>query len=78
MEVQSHAQEENQSRVNHRQWQIEIAHEWRERHHLPRLSDNEAITRHWGIEAEPLPRRRMNTSEHVQRLLKVWDTWKHK
>jgi hypothetical protein len=64
--------------MDHRQWQIEIAHEWRERHNLPRLPDNEAQRRYWGVEAEPLPRRRMNTSEHVQRLLKVWDTWKPK
>ncbi len=64
--------------MNHRQWQIEIAHEWRERHHLPRLSDDDAIARHWGIEAAPKPRSRMNTSGHMQRLLKVWDTWKQK
>lgn len=64
--------------MNHRQWQIEIAHEWRERHNLPRLSDEDALHRYWGVEAEPLPRRRMNTSEHMQRLLKVWDTWKQK
>lgn len=64
--------------MNHRQWQIEIAHEWRERHNLPRLSDDDAQRRYWGIEAEPKARRRMNTSEHMQRLLKVWDTCKQK
>lgn len=64
--------------MNHRQWQIEIAHEWRERHNLSRLSDDEAQRRYWGVEAEPKTRRRLNTSEHMQRLLKVWDTWKQK
>lgn len=64
--------------MNHREWQIEIAHEWRERHNLPRLSDDDAQRRYWGVEAVLLPRRRLNTSEHMQRLLKVWDTWKQK
>ena len=63
---------------SYRVFQIEIAHGWRVKHNLPTLSDNEALARHYGDKAIPLPRRRMNTSEHIQRLLKVWDTWKHK
>jgi len=67
--------------MDHRQWQIEIAHEWRDKHNLPRLSDNEAQQRYWGVEAmpdkaKPVNRRRMNTSEHIQRLLRVWELWK--
>jgi hypothetical protein len=76
--LSAHAQEENKSRVSHRQWQIETAHEWRERHNLPRLSDDDALARYWGDKAIPKARRRLNTSEHMQRLLKVWDTWKQK
>jgi hypothetical protein len=64
--------------MNHRQWQIEIAHEWRDKHNLPRLSDDDALARYWGDKAAPKARRRMNTSEHMQRLLKVWDTCKPK
>lgn len=64
--------------MDHRQWQIEIGHEWRDRHNLPRLPDDDAQRLYWGSEAEPKPRRRMNTSEHMQRLLKVWDTCKQK
>lgn len=62
--------------MDHRQWQIDIAHEWRERHHLPRLSDDDAQQLYWGADAVPAPRKRMNTQSHINRLLRVWDLWK--
>lgn len=63
-----------------RRFQIEVAHEWRDKHHLPKLSDAHAQWLYWGWDAVPAPvvRPRMNTKEHIQRLLKVWDTWKQK